>query len=99
MFEGPQLTREQAIAFGDSGAWESLSFEERARFQLGQECLCMPFDIFHEAITKALDRPVYTHEFAMPELLMVELNGDAPAPTFEQILGQIPVEKRIVIDL
>jgi hypothetical protein len=92
-----QLTQAQAIAFGNNRAWETMTFEERARFQLYQGRLCMPFPVFHEAITKALGRDVWTHEFARPDLLKTELAGDAPAPTMQNILDLIPAEKWIVI--
>jgi len=51
----------------------------------------MPFDVFHEAVEKSLGRPVYTHEFAHPELLMEGLIGQRKAPTFQDIVNLIPV--------
>lgn len=93
------MTREQAIALAESKFWEPMSFRERAEFQLHEPLLCMPFDVFHEAVEKALGRPVFTHEFAFMDLLKVELRGDAPAPTFEQIVNLIPADKRVLIDL
>lgn len=94
-----QLTREQAIAFHDSKAYEPLSCRERALFQMEQDCLCMPFGVFHEAVEKTLGRPVFTHEFAFGgrERLMKEMLGEAPAPTFEDIINLIPADKRVVI--
>lgn len=59
-----QLTKQQAIAIADSGAYASLSSEEKASFQLNQECLCMPFDVFHGAVEEAVGYPVFTHQFA-----------------------------------
>jgi hypothetical protein len=59
----------------------------------------MPFSIFHEAITKALGRPVFTHEFGLNrEGLIKELFRGAPAPTLEEIINLIPEEKRIIIN-
>jgi len=93
-----QLTSEQAIAFADSKAWEKMSFKERALFQFNQECLCMPFDIFHEAVEKTIGRSVWTHEFALNyDGIKAELGGVGKAPTFEEILNMIPENKRIVI--
>ena len=60
-----QFTKEQAIEFSEKRNWEPMSYQERAKFQIEQKLLCMPFDIFHEAIEKTLGRPVYTHEFGL----------------------------------
>jgi hypothetical protein len=90
------MTKERAIALFDSKFWEDMSHEERARFQMNEERLCMPFDVFHEAVEKTLGRPVFTHEFAFPSLKEELLNG-GPTPTFKQILELIPEEKRLVI--
>ena len=68
-----QMTREQAVAFGESKRWEELDYFERAMLQIEQHRLCIPFDIFHEAIEKALGRPVFTHEFSHREALRAEL--------------------------
>ena len=93
-----QLSKEQALAFYESRIWEKMTFEERTKFQMVQDKLCMPFDIFHEAITKFLKRPVYTHEFGLNrEGLMKEVFEGAPAPTLEEILNLIPEDKRIIL--
>ncbi|WP_443018188.1 DUF7736 domain-containing protein [Sphingobium sp. TKS] len=47
-------------------------FEECALFQLGQDCLCMPFTRFMEGVSALLRRPVFTHEFANPDVLWAE---------------------------
>lgn len=94
-----QLTKEQAIAFGKSKAYEGMSFRMIAKFQLSQRKLCMPFNVFHKAVEEALGRPVYTHEFVNPELLLKELIGDMPTPTLEEIIKQIPAEKLVLINL
>jgi hypothetical protein len=93
-----QLTKEQAIAFYNSGEWKEWSKEQIARFQLYQECLFVPFDVFHEAIENELGRPVFTHEFAFIDQLRKEYEGKKPAPTLEEIVNLIPVEKRIIIE-
>ena len=95
-----QLTKTQAIAFHDSGAWKSMNHRQRAEFQMQQKKLCMPFGIFHEAIEKALGRPVFTHEFGLNEKgLNAELFKGKNPPTLEQIIEMIPEEKRIVISI
>lgn len=96
----PQLTREQAIALSETKFWEAMTPREIAEFQLHTECLCMPFDVFHEAMEKALGRPIFTHEFGLnPDGLKKELRGEAGPPTFEEIVNLIPAEKRIVVTL
>jgi len=94
------MTREEAIALADSGWWEHLSDFERAKFQLFEDKLCMPFEVFHKSVEKALDRPVWTHEFGLNhEGLKKELLGDAPAPTMQEILDLIPEDKRIILEI
>ena len=91
-------TKEEAIEFARSEKWKDMTYEERAVLQLFQKRLCIPFDVFHEAITKALGRPVYTHEFGLNwEGLMAELLGTKEAPTLEEIIEMIPEEKRFII--
>lgn len=92
-----QMTRDQAIAFAEARAWESMSKHERAELQIQQSKLCMPFDVFHEAIEDRLGRPVWTHELASPELLRQEMFGDRARPTLEEIMSMIPEEKRIAL--
>lgn len=93
------MTKEQAVALAKSGWWKDKSHEEIAIFQLYEERLCMPFDVFQEAVEKLLKRPVFTHEFARPDRLKAELFDDRPAPTMAEILDLIPAEKRLVIGL
>jgi len=75
MSDDRQLTKEEAIAFHDSGAWREMTPEERFRFQLYQRQLCMPFDEFHKAAEVALGRLVSPREFAFLDPLKAELNG------------------------
>jgi len=91
------LNKEQAIKFAENGIWKSWSPEQIAIFQLQQRRLCMPFNVFHKAVEKALGRPVWTHEFAEPHKLLLELKGIRKQPTFEEILASIPKEKLILI--
>lgn len=93
-----QLTREQAIAFHDSGAWREMDDRQRAVFQMEQDKLCMPFSVFHESIEKALGRPVFTHEFGLNrEGLRAELVGTAEAPSFAEIIEMLPADRTIVV--
>jgi hypothetical protein len=92
------LTREQAIELSETGFWETMSFRDRAMFQMFEERLCMPFDVFHEAVEKSLGRPVFTHEFGLArEDLEKELLGERAAPTFAEVLALIPAGKLIVV--
>ena len=94
------MTKDEAVALYDSGFWKQMTHEEIAKFQLMEDLLCMPFDVFHEAIEKALGRPVWTHEFGLNrEGLIKELFHEAPAPTLEEIINLIPEEKRILIKI
>jgi hypothetical protein len=94
------MTKEQAIALAESEFWKEMSYRERATFQLFEELLCMPFEVFHEAVEKTLGRPVFSHEFGMNwEGLKSELIGAKSPPTIDEILNMIPEEKRIVMDI
>jgi hypothetical protein len=60
----------------------------------------VPFEVFHEAIEKALGRPVWTHEFGLNmEGLKKEFLGETPPPTMEEIMNLIPEEKRVIIEV
>ena len=91
------MTKEEAKKLSDSKFWEFMTFEDRATFQLFENRLCMPFEVFHEAIEKLLGRPVWTHEFADADRLQKEFLGERPRPTIEEIMNLIPAEKRIIL--
>lgn len=98
MKKDSNLTQEQAIALHDSGFWKELSMRDRAMFQMFAPRLCMPFSVFHEAIEKTLDRPVFTHEFGLNyDGIKKELLGEAPSPTFDEIIGLIPADKLLLV--
>ena len=95
-----QLTKEQAIKFAKSKVYKNWTYEQIVRFQLFQKKMCMDFSIFHEAIEKVLDRPVYTHEFGMNyEGIVLEYLGEKEAPTLDEIIELIPKEKRLIIGM
>lgn len=92
-----EITKEHAIELAGSNFWEPMSPREIAVFQMNTKKLCMPFAIFHEALEKALGRPVWTHELGMnADGIKKELNGESPAPTMEEIINMIPAEKRMI---
>ena len=69
-----QLTKEEAIAFHDSKAWELLKLDEVFVFALLQKRLCVPWDLLHEATEFTLGRSVWTHEFVDQGKLVEEYN-------------------------
>lgn len=95
----PQLTEYQAIKFAESGEWKLWTPEQVVRFQLFQKRLCMDFSHFHKCIEEVLGRPVFTHEFAFRDQMVMEYLGEKEAPSFDDILNLIPEEKRIVIGI
>lgn len=94
-----QFTREQAIAIAESGEWKDWTDEEIVRLQLFQDRLCVPFQIYHAALGKVFDRPVYTHELTSSnhQNLVDEYLGKRPDPTLEEIIAMLG-NKAIVLD-
>lgn len=92
-----QFTREEAIQFGEEKRWESMTPTERGLFQLRQDNLCMPFEKAHEGVTSLLARPVYTHEFANPDMLWDEYQGLIPAPDLEAIIAKLPSGMDVIV--
>ena len=92
-----ELTKDQAIVLAESGFWKDMNALDIAVFQSNNELLCMPFEVYHEAMNEALERPVFTHEFADTDSLLKELMGEKPQPSFQEIMDMIPSEKRIVV--
>ncbi|MDJ0508956.1 MAG: hypothetical protein QNJ64_06855 [Crocosphaera sp.] len=90
-----ELTKEQAKALAESKFWEGMIDREIALFQLSNQRLCMPWNIFQSAVEKALDREVYSHEFQNLKSLREELLGNQSPPTQQEILDLIPPSKLI----
>lgn len=100
MSEQEEITEQQAVQLAGSGFWKTMTHRQIAEFQMHTSRLCMPFGVFHEAVEKALGRPVWTHEFGLAlDALKAELRGDRGAPTFSEIMNLIPEEKRVLIVL
>lgn len=92
------MTKDQAIKLAESGFWKTMTHRQIAEFQMMEPLLCMPFDVFHEAIEKTLGRDVYTAEFSMNyEGLKDELFKGKPAPSLADIINMIPEEKRPIV--
>lgn len=92
------IGREAAIALGETKWWEGKTHREIAEVQLFTQELCCPFNVFHEAVAKSLDRPVFTHEFGLDyEGLCKEFLGEKEAPNLESIINLIPESKRVLV--
>ena len=93
-----KITTDEAKVLIDSKWWLTATPEEIVRFQLFTNLLCLPFDKFHEAIEKCLDRPVWTHEFGLDlDGIQKEFLGEKQAPTMEEIIGKLPKDKIIIV--
>ena len=66
------MTLEEAIAKAESLWYEGKSPQEIVEFQLYKDRLCMPLELYQEAVEKVLGRPVFTHEYKEPEKLIAE---------------------------
>lgn len=92
------IGRDKAIELAESKWWEGCDHRKIATFQMLTEELCMPFGLFHEAVEKALGRPVFTHEFGLDyDGLVSELLGERNPPTLDEVLGLIPKDKMVVL--
>ncbi|MEE9446190.1 MAG: hypothetical protein V3V19_11065 [Cocleimonas sp.] len=93
-----EISKEQALELFKSEFWKTLSAKEIAEFQLFTRRLCMPFVVFHKAIEKALDRPVWMHEFGSNiKGIKKEFLGEIDPPSLQKIIELIPKDKRIII--
>lgn len=89
-----QLTREEAVEFGQQERWSAMTPMERGLFQLRQGRLCMPMPQFYEGMYELLGRPVYTHELADPDQLWQEYLGLVETPSFDAIIAKLPAHLR-----
>lgn len=100
LINGPvpaKLSRADAMKLYRTRFWEEMSPHDRSLFQLFEENICMPLDIFQESLEAALGRPIQASEFDRPENLRREfLNGKEP-PGPEDILALIPKEMRLML--
>jgi hypothetical protein len=95
-----RIGKKKALALFKSELWKGRTHREIAKFQLFTAELCVPFQIFHEAVEKSLGRPVFTHEFGLnPDGIRLEFLGEKDPPTMEEIINLIPEEKRIVLEI
>jgi len=95
-----ELTQEQAIELAESKFWEKMTQQDIAEFQLFTPQLCMPFDVFHQALETALGRPVWTHELGLnAQGIKDELMLGKRPPTLTEIMDLIPEDKRMIVVL
>jgi len=80
------MDKKQAVDMANSKWWEDKTAKEIAEFQLVENLLCMPFDVFHKAVEEWLGRPVWTHEFASPEELLAEGHGENHTRSMEDVI-------------
>ena len=92
------LTKESCIKLFNSTFWNDMETRDIAMFQLFNDRLCMPFDVFHKALEDTLGRPVFTHELGSSnvENIREEFRGNKPTPSFADIVDLIPEDKRII---
>ena len=65
-----------------------MTHRQRAEFQIVQERLCMPMQVFHKALEETAGRPIYTHELGLNrDGLTREIFHGGPAPTLAAIIS------------
>ncbi len=93
------MTEDQAKRLDESKFWENMSYRDKVTFQLFEDRLCMPFNVFLTALKESLGREVFLHELKSANIHNIEaefLDGKNP-PTPQEIIDLIPEEKRIII--
>jgi len=89
------MNRKEALAKSNTHWWEGKADKEIVDFQLYEERLCCPFDVYHGAIERVLGRPVFTHEFADSKALQEEYEGkreyDGIIPSIKRVAGDKPI--------
>ena len=92
------IGKEKAIALAHSKWWVGLPASQIAKTGMLITELCLPFNVLHENLEKALGRPVFTHELGLNyDGIIQELLGERDAPTMQEIIDMIPAEKRIIV--
>ncbi len=90
------MTKQEAITLHDSEFWKGMSQKDIATFQLTEERLCMPFEVFQKAMESTLGRPVFTLGLNRDSLTRELLDG-AEAPSLAEIMELIPEKMRLVV--
>jgi hypothetical protein len=92
-----QLTAEQARWLAKSKWWKGKTAREIVTVQLYQDRLCTDWAVFHAAVEEVFGRPVWSHEFAYPDRLRAEFNGDCEAPSFSKIMDLLDPDKTVIV--
>jgi hypothetical protein len=88
------IGRDRGIALSQTEWWVGRGAREIARFQLFTRELCMPFQLFHQALEEALGRPVFIHELGLnTDGIIHEFIGEADPPTLDEILALLPSDR------
>ena len=66
------LTKEEAAAYAATEWYKNKTAQEIVDFQLFEDRLCMPIDLFHKALEEALGRPVKSEEFSAKGLACLQ---------------------------
>ena len=94
------MSRLQITAFIKQRLWESMSWEELAKFQVTQETLCVPFDLYRNAAERTLGRPLFNLQLANGrERVKSELFGGTPPESLREVIDIIPLHKRMVLEM
>lgn len=98
-FDKRELTTGQAVRFSDSQWYLTKTAEEISAMQLFEPKLIVPkFDIFHEAMEKALGIPVQTIEFGLG-LDYLKKQFMEKVPNAEELIAKMEAEKQAFINL
>ena len=75
------IGKDKAIEMANSKWWVGMNAKDIAKVGMFTQELCLPFDILHENLEKALGRAVFTHELGFNfEGICQELLGERDAP-------------------
>lgn len=78
---------EKAIYIYDNQLYKKLTDEEQFLFQINESKLAMPWSHFHAMTEKAVNGPVWTHEFANPDCIKARYKGTAKVYTMDELIS------------
>ena len=78
------LTNEEAVAYAATEWYKSKIAQEIVDFQLFEDRLCMPFDLFQKALEEVLGRPVLTVELCVKDWAFLQHEYIAKNMTFDE---------------
>ena len=92
-----QLDEDEAIEIERSGVWKWWTNRERFMFQMSQDNLCMPFEVFHKATEVVLDRPVLIDEYVIGHLLNEFVKKDDKLKTKRKNIQPFANSKHLIL--